>query len=114
MRHGGLDGHEDSPDVYRDHPVEVREAVVVDPAANENSRIVDQNVEAAERIDRLSDGALYRFSVGAVCLDRQDLSANGFDFRGKHLRTIFRDAISESDGSALACQSPHNSGADST
>src|SRR6202044_3271872 len=77
--------------------VDVGERDVLELADPKNPRIVDEDVEAAERGDRLLDRSLNRRAVGAVSLDRDGLAPLRLDGGDDLRRAVRRFLISDCD-----------------
>jgi hypothetical protein len=103
--------NENGADVDGDHSIEVGERVIIHDAADQNSSIVDKNVEAPEAIDGLCHGAFHRIGIGAVGLDRQCCPAGLFDLGDDRLRATFGRGVAEGDGRAIVRQPPDDGGA---
>lgn len=111
MRNNRLNGDENGADIDCDHSVEIGERVIIHDAADENSGIIDKNVEAPEAVDGLCHGTLHRVGIGAVRLDRQRRSTGLRDLGDERLSVILRYGIGKGDGRAIARQPPDDGGA---
>jgi hypothetical protein len=111
VRNSGLNGNENGADVDGDHSVEIAERVIIDDAADENSGIVNKNVEVPQAVDGLCHGGFHRVGIGAVGLDRQRRSTGLRDLGDERLRAILGCGIAEGDGRAIASQPPDDGGA---
>ena len=74
-----LGRHEDAGDVHRDHPLVILEGDLLDGAAEADPGIVDQDVDAAERVDGPGDAGADRVGVAGVGLDRDRLATGRLD-----------------------------------
>ena len=113
MRRDRLAREEDRLRVDGERAVPVLLGVVRErhPGRAGGTRIVDENVDLAERLARAIDHRLHVGSAGHVGLHGDDLAAESLDLAGDLLRVQHLD-VGDRDVGALARQRQHDATAD--
>jgi membrane fusion protein (multidrug efflux system) len=112
MTSGSLRCDKDAPYVDRDHLVKVGKRVVGYVPVDQDARVVYEDIQPAECFCGAIDGNVERLCIGAVGVQRGGMSTCIFDTRRKRLGGRPTTHVGERHRGALACETPHDSGAD--
>lgn len=104
------DDHRAHVDVQR--RVDIVEREVVQRGRAEDARVVDEDVEAAERLRGMIDRAAHGHRIGAVGLDRDGPAAERLDVGNDGPRPLRRFLVSDRDVRAIGRQPFRNGRAD--
>src|SRR3954454_5113426 len=92
---------EDAAEVHAHHVEPVARLHVVDERVLRDPRVVDEDVEPAERLDRACDRGLPLVVVGDVAADRDGGPARGLDLADDLLRLFLPGPVVDADGRTL-------------
>jgi hypothetical protein len=112
VRQGGLDRHEDGPDVDSQKPVVFGHRELLDRGVMRGACVVHQDLEAAEPADGLGYRCAKRFRVGTVGLDRPGRAAGADDLLLKVVCWTLGLSVRERHGGTIGREPSDDAGAD--
>src|SRR5688572_1619261 len=112
MRGGGLRGQQQAEHVDVEVPVEVFFGDVLQRREPVDTRVVDQDVEPAELLDRRVDNGLRIGLLGDVAANGDRLAAGGGDAGDNGLGALLAGGIVDDDGRAFGGEGRGDGGAD--